>query len=37
MKMLPTLLLQIVCKIILNLQVIVINIKDPDYNFMNNS
>ena len=37
MKMLPTVLLQIFCKIILNLQVIVKNIKDPDDNFMNNS
>ena len=37
MKMLPTLLLQIFCKIILNFQVVVKNIKDPDDNFMNNS
>ena len=37
MKMLPTVLLQICCKIISNLQVIVKSIKDPDDNFMNDS
>ena len=37
MKMLSTTLLQIVCKIVPNFQVIVKNIKDPDDNFMNNS
>ena len=33
MKTLPATLLQIFCKVILNYQVIVKNIKDPDDNF----